>query len=471
MWFNSLTFLIFLTVFLVLWPLFKKRNESRWAYLLLSSLVFYAWWDWRFLLLVMCSGLLDFYMGHLIANKAKYKKYWLYISIIGNLGCLMFFKYTIFIAENLDNLIFSLFGLETHMLGEIKELGILLPLGISFYTFQSLSYTIDIYKGRLQPAKNLTHFFAYLIMFPQLIAGPIIRASDMLGQLTRNIILDPQEKWQAFKLVVLGFFQKMVIADNLAPYVDKAFANSNSPNSVFWIGILACFAIQMYYDFSGYSNIAKGIIQWLGYDTKKNFNFPYASKSMSELWTRWHISMTSWFRDYVYKGLGGARKGRPRHYINLWVTMTLSGLWHGASWNFVIFGALQAFYMSLEQITKYPKYLLRIPFGKEFCWLLVILQVLITMAFFRSETLEQATFILTTILDFNFTGKSSLPTEALFYLCIGFMPEVLAFYRLHNPTQKLLLKFPNLEVLLYACLIFLITFFRGPGSQFIYFNF
>ena len=333
----------------------------------------------------------------------RYKVLFLIFSICGNVGSLAIFKYSSFIAENVDAFL-SLLGFDVYLKSNIPQFMLILPVGISFYTFQSMSYTIDIYRGQLRPTRNVLHFFAYLSMFPQLVAGPIIRARDLLPQLKQNNKTTEQDRWEGLKLITHGFFKKVVIADNLAPLVNRAFNNPDPSNSsVYWWLAVTAFAFQIYCDFSGYSDIARGLARWMGYNFGLNFNHPYISLSLREFWTRWHISLSSWFRDYVYIPLGGSRKGNIHAYANMLITMVISGFWHGAAWNFVIWGFLHALFLSFERITQWPKYIKMIPGeGRWIASLIVLTQIWIAWVFFRAATMSQGIQIIKTM--FSFTG-------------------------------------------------------------------
>lgn len=265
------------------------------------------------------------------------------------LGSLSIFKYSTFFATNIDR-VFNQLHLPIHLQSHIPSFFLILPVGISYYTFQSMSYTIDMYKKQLKPTKNIWHFFSYLVMFPQLVAGPIVRAKDLLNQLATKRSTSDLQKWNGIKLIAFGFFQKTVLADNIADMVNKAYSISDTAQfGLWWWVINIGFAMQIYFDFSGYSLIARGIAKLMGYHFKMNFNQPYTSKSFKEFWQRWHISLLSWIRDYVYIRLGGNKKGKVKGMLFMGVTMIVSGLWHGAGWTFIIWGALHALYLAIER--------------------------------------------------------------------------------------------------------------------------
>ena len=436
--------------------------------LVLFSFIFYGWWDWRFLFLIIFSGLIDYFAALAIENKAGRKKVFLLLSLIGNIGSLAVFKYSGFIADNLD-LLLSGVGVRAHFRESIPDFALILPVGISFYTFQSMSYSIDVYKGKLKATHNIWHFFAYLSLFPQLVAGPIVRASKLLPMLKTYSRPHEAQIWEGTKLIISGFFFKMVLADNLAPYVNIAYSHTQlNPSALFWWYINTLFAFQIFYDFAGYSRIARGLMNWIGYPIEINFNHPYTSLSLREFWQRWHISLSSWFRDYVYIPLGGSRKGKLKAHIFMWIAMLVSGLWHGAAWNFIVWGALHALFLSLERLVHLPKSLSESNFLKPVLWFRTIVFVWIAWVFFRAESFTKAT----EILNIMFTGNFSLPELSFnkkFFLILALIPDLLYIInvKIKNP-----IKIPQVvSITAWALLAATCIFLRGPGSEFIYFQF
>lgn len=475
MLFNSLIFLLFGFLFFTLLPLVnKQKNNIRWIFLTVASFFFYGWWDWRFLFLIIGSGLIDYIAGLLIIKSYRYRTLFLVISLLGNLGSLAAFKYSGFFAENFNKL-FALFDIAIDFNDQIPPFMSILPVGISFYTFQSMSYTIDIYRGRLKPTRNILHFFSYLALFPQLVAGPIVRARDLLPQLKRVRVVSKQENWNGFYLILVGYFKKVVLADNIAPLVNSAFNDVGAhQSSLYWWVVMFGFAFQIYFDFSGYSDIARGLAKWMGLHFRLNFNHPYVSTSIREFWTRWHISLSTWFRDYVYIPLGGSRKGKFRSHLNMWITMIVSGFWHGAAWNFVIWGALHAFYNSFERVFKYEKALKTIRFGKEISWILVLVQVIIAWVFFRAETFTDAIHVIKNMLLINTDMdiiRDGVFNNALIFIIVGLSIEVFFYF---NLKSKLAFRGRNKEYFQYfqfVLMIIAIILFRGKGQEFIYFQF
>lgn len=334
MLFNSGVFLQFFGAFLLLYWLLRNNLVARNILIVIASYLFYGWWDYRFLTLIIFSSLIDYFAGIGIARteQPRKRKWILFSALSGNLIILGFFKYYDFFVTS-----FGAVMQQMQIPIDVRTLGIILPVGISFYTFQTMSYSIDVYRRELPATSNLINFLAYVSFFPQLVAGPIERARHLLPQFehTRRITLGMVQ--EGVWLMVWGMFKKVVLADNLAPLVDMVYQGSDFSGPTVVLGTIA-FALQIYCDFSGYSDIARGTALILGFDIMMNFNLPYLSTSLREFWQRWHISLSTWLRDYLYIPLGGNRQGNARTSANLITTMTLGGLWHGAAWNFVLWG-------------------------------------------------------------------------------------------------------------------------------------
>ncbi len=342
MLFNSLDFAIFLPiVFLIYWIIANKNLKLQNALIVVTSYLFYGWWDWRFLSLILFSTLIDYAVGVGLSkeeNKSK-RKILLWISILVNLGFLGFFKYYNFFLDNFVTA-FSFFGTQINAQG----LNIILPVGISFYTFQTLSYTIDVYKKKLEPTKDFIAFMAFVSFFPQLVAGPIERATNLIPQFYKKRTFDYSQALDGLRQVLWGLFKKMVIADNSALIANEIFNNSTDySGSTLVLGAIF-FTFQIYGDFSGYSDIAIGTSRLFGFNLKQNFAFPYFSRDIAEFWRRWHISLSTWFRDYLYIPLGGSRGGTWMKVRNTFAIFIVSGFWHGANWTFIAWGALNAIY-------------------------------------------------------------------------------------------------------------------------------
>ncbi len=395
MLFNSLDFAIFFPIVFILYWIVAKHIKTRNAFILVASYLFYGWWDWRFLFLIAISTLVDFYVGkRLHKTEANNKrKQLLLISLFVNLGFLIYFKYTNFFIETFVDS-FRLFGKQL----EVSTLNIILPVGISFYTFQTLSYTIDIYRKELKPTNDLLAFGAFVSFFPQLVAGPIERASHLLPQFYKTYKFDYKLVKSGLLLMAFGLFKKMVIADRAALYVNEVYNNVDDYGGVGYIYATILFAFQIYCDFSGYSDIAIGLGRTMGFDLMKNFNSPYISKSLTEFWRRWHISLSTWFRDYVYIPLGGSKVGKFRTYANLFIVFVVSGMWHGAAMTFIIWGAIHGVILMIEK----GSYKLRLRVFRKlglhknnfsnqlFFGLIIFIIVCVAWVFFRANSLADA---------------------------------------------------------------------------------
>jgi D-alanyl-lipoteichoic acid acyltransferase DltB (MBOAT superfamily) len=343
MLFNSYQFAFFLPiVFTLYWFVFNRSTRLQNFFLVVAGYVFYGWWDWRFLFLIAFSTLFYFSIGILLENTSHEKKRKLLFlaSCLVNIGLLAFFKYFNFFIDNF----ISLFATIGYSIPPIT-LKIILPVGISFYTFQSLSYTTDIYRRKIQPTRDLISFAAFISFFPQLVAGPIERAAHLLPQFSQPRKFNSEIAIMGMRQILWGLFKKIVIADTMAMYVDQIFGSYDTlPGSTLLLGAIY-FAVQIYCDFSGYSSIAIGTAKLFGFSLMQNFNYPYFSLSVSEFWRKWHISLTSWFRDYVYIPLGGNRNGLGRTIFNTLFVFALSGFWHGANWTFIIWGSLNGIFL------------------------------------------------------------------------------------------------------------------------------
>ncbi|SMC54984.1 D-alanyl-lipoteichoic acid acyltransferase DltB, MBOAT superfamily [Cellulophaga tyrosinoxydans] len=342
MLFNSISFAIFLpVVFILYWFVLNKSLKIQNMLVLVASYFFYGLWDWRFLFLIFASTLVDYLVGIAIDNNnenLKRKKAWLWVSVIFNIGLLGFFKYYNFFADSFIDM-FQLFG---YNITSTWTLNIILPVGISFYTFQTMSYSLDIYYNRLKPSKDFLSFATFVAFFPQLVAGPIERATDLLGQISSKRVFSQNQIIEGLKLILWGLFKKMVIADALAPMVDDIFTNySTYPASTLILGV-TLFSFQVYGDFSGYSDIAIGTSKLFGIELMSNFKFPNFSRNVAEYWQRWHISLSTWFRHYIYIPLGGSRVSKLKSVRNICIIFLVSGFWHGANWTFIFWGAFHA---------------------------------------------------------------------------------------------------------------------------------
>ena len=483
--FSSLAFLIFAAVFFLCWWWARRTNQIRWAYLVVFSFVFYGWWDYRYLALLLSTGMIDFSAALGMTRWPKFRTLFLLLSLTFDLGVLATFKYLDFAIDNV-NWGLSAIGLEV----TVPLAHLVLPVGISFYTFQSLSYSIDVYRCKLAATRNLLHFFAYLSMFPQLVAGPIMRASDLLPQLCEARTITADQRWDGTRLIVYGFFKKVVVADSLARVVNQAFATQVVDSGAFWWMIAVMFAFQIYCDFSGYSDIACGLGRWMGYNFMVNFDHPYIAASFRDFWQRWHISLSTWFRDYVYFPLGGSRRSAVRADVNMWVTMLVSGLWHGASWAFVIWGGIHALCLQVERRTQWPQLLARWPGGRHLSTLFVFIVVCLAWMVFRVGSLRelsatsqlwQAGRILGCMLNpmsFNLSYVAHLPYPTLFPLVfvIAMSLRHLWFHcRLGDRQWSLSVENSAwgraMAPIILSLLVTAAVFLRGPANAFIYFQF
>jgi D-alanyl-lipoteichoic acid acyltransferase DltB (MBOAT superfamily) len=485
MLFNSLDFAIFFPLFFIIYWVVAKKLTLRNVFILLSSYLFYGWWDWRFLFLIIASSFVDFFIGKKLykTENLKSRKLLLLISLVFNLGLLAYFKYTNFFIDSFIES-FRFFGgsLDTY------TLKIILPVGISFYTFQTLSYTIDVYRKQLKPTNNWLAFFSFVAFFPQLVAGPIERASHLLPQFYKTYKFNYQAMRSGLLLIGFGLFKKMVIADRLAIVVNQVYNNPTDYSGGSLIIATVFFAFQIYCDFSGYSDIAIGIARTIGFDLMKNFDSPYFSKSITEFWRRWHISLSTWFRDYVYIPLGGSRNGKYKTYLNLFLVFVISGLWHGAAITFIIWGFIHGVIIVIEKATKTfkNKFYKRIKIEKgnllESLLFGFITFIVVDFAwiFFRANSFADAKHIIKHLFDF---GKSKsfydlgLPKHE-FKLAIISILLLLVFDLIHKKYNafRLLNKMPMLvRSLVYVIIAFSIIVFgvygEGSVSEFIYFQF
>jgi alginate O-acetyltransferase complex protein AlgI len=413
MQFNSLDFAVFLpVVFVFYWALGSKKIKLQNISLLVSSYIFYGWWDWRFLILIFFSSAIDYILslGLVKEQKVSKRRLLLWISIFINIGLLAFFKYFNFFIENFTSA-FSFFGSDI----KPNTLNIILPVGISFYTFQTLSYTIDVFTRKIEPSKDFISFAAFVSFFPQLVAGPIERASRLLPQFEKKRTFEYQQATNGLRQILWGLIKKVVIADNCAEYANLIFNNSDDyAGSTLIMGAIF-FAFQIYGDFSGYSDIAIGTARLFGFDLMKNFSFPYFSRDIAEFWRRWHISLSTWFRDYLYVPLGGSRNGQLRNIRNIFIIFIVSGFWHGANWTYVIWGALNALYFLPLLLTSRNRSHMEtvakgrlVPTFREFIGIIMTFGLtILAWVFFRAENVTHAIAYISKIFS---TSTLSVPS-------------------------------------------------------------
>lgn len=482
MLFNSIDFALFLPlVFILYWFVVGRNLKVQNLLIVIASYVFYGWWDWRFLSLIIFSSLVDYLVGIGLSkqeNTTK-RKLLLLTSIFVNIGFLGFFKYYNFFAQNFADA-FTLLG--EHF--EPNRMDIILPVGISFYTFQTLSYSIDVYRRKLQPTKDLIAFLAFVSFFPQLVAGPIERATNLLPQFYKKRQFEYDKAVDGMRQILWGLFKKIVIADNCAKFVNDIFANyADYSGSTLLLGAIF-FTFQIYGDFSGYSDIAIGTSRLFGFNIMRNFAFPYFSRDIAEFWRRWHISLSTWFRDYVYIPLGGSRCGTWKKIRNTLVIFIVSGFWHGANWTFIVWGALNALYfMPLLLLNRNRNNLGVVaqsnflPTMKEFLNIGVTFGLTVfAWIFFRAESLRHALNYISGIFSPSIMTIPHFPGQKrallTILLIIGFMIIEWLQREKQHALQFDKIIFPKvIRWGLYYGIILTIFWFGGTQQQFIYFQF
>ncbi len=477
MLFNSFDYFVFLPIVFIL--NFLLPLKYRVWFLLLCSYIFYMFWRWQYVVLIIGQTEINYLAGLFIAKAhTKRKKFiWLQVSIIATLSILFFFKYFNFLNNSIRTLVLFIGG-SYH----VPNLDFLLPIGISFHTFQTLSYTIDLYRGKIPVEKSLARFALYVSFFPLLVAGPIERAGHLLPQFSRRTSPDLQRLASGARLILWGLFKKVVIADRLAEYVNLIYKTPGSFSGATLLLATYFFAFQIYCDFSGYTDIAIGSARMLGYDLMENFHLPYLATSISDFWHRWHISLSTWFRDYVYFPLGGNRVGESRWISNIGATFLLSGLWHGANWTFLLWGGVHGACYIVEILLTKPVVrlmdLLALParFRRILGIVLTFHLVLLGWVFFRANTIGDAGLILKKIF-FAFSGKLYLgPSQLAFYfsllliiaLLIVMIMQSYGKLPLYPATCELTMP---LRWSVYLVLLFGIALFGKSSNEFIYFQF
>ena len=466
--FSSAEFFAFLLLLLALLKAARGENARR-NILLVASYFFYGWWDWRFCFLLLLCTFVDYGVARGIEAAAtpRGKRAWLLVSLVSNLGWLAFFKYMNFFLANLEPL-FQVAGLH------VPHLNVILPVGISFYTFQSISYVIDVYRGALPAHRNVRDYMLFVAFFPQLLAGPIVRGVEFLPQLKAIHPLRGENVRLGAERFVRGFAKKVLFADTLAVFADPVFAHPGAYASLTcWLAVIA-YAGQIYYDFSGYTDMAIGVAKMIGIEFPVNFRHPYRSLDITEFWRRWHISLSSWLRDYLYIPLGGNRRGRGRTYVNLALTMLLGGLWHGASWTFVAWGAMHGAALAAH------KWLLerrggaaRAPAGpvvKFLSWALTFVFVLVTWVFFRSPSFGAAWTMLGRMFLPAGGGIEWVYVQAMVVLALATIAHAWSI-RHDDRSPALDLRRPEAWPVLAAVLLLILLYAPFGTNPFIYFQF
>lgn len=480
MLFNSLQFVLFLPAVVIIY--FAIPHRYRWVLLLIASYYFYMCWKVEYAVLIMISTLIDYFAGLQMGKterKSARTKY-LVMSLMTNLGLLFSFKYFNFFNDS-----FRYFLENYNIFYGVPNLDVLLPVGISFYTFQTLSYTIDVYRGVREPEKHLGIFAVYVSFFPQLVAGPIERSTRLLPQFYEKNHFDYKRATDGLKLMLWGFFKKLVIADNLAKFVNQVYNNPGDYQGMSLIIATYFFAFQIYCDFSGYSDIAIGSARIMGYDLMINFRRPYFARSISEFWKRWHISLSTWFRDYFYISLGGNRVIKWKWYFNLLATFLVSGLWHGANWTFVIWGALHGFYMIFSTVTEKIRKRIHSFIGLDRRPKLhSVIKVVITFhlalfawIFFRANSLSDAFLIIENMTRIDFANLKMGYVLTGFSIKMAFLAivflEIVHFIRERTSLNALVSRQPALVRwgIYYALIMVILLFGVFEEAEFIYFQF
>lgn len=480
MLFNSIDFAFFLpVVFFLYWFVTNKNLKLQNWLILIASYIFYGWWDWRFLSLLFISTLVDYLVGIQLQSQENplKRKLLLTISIVSNLGMLAFFKYYNFFLDNFVEA-YTFFG------GRInpRSLNVILPVGISFYTFQTLSYAIDIYRRKLKPTKDFVAFASFVTFFPQLVAGPIERATNLLPQFFKKRELHYHDAVDGLRQTLWGLFKKIVIADNSAYFANEIFNNSQDyGGSTLLLGTFF-FAIQIYCDFSGYSDIAIGTARLFGFTLMRNFAFPYFSRDIAEFWRRWHISLSTWFRDYLYIPLGGSKGGKSMKVRNTFIIFLVSGFWHGANWTFIIWGLLNAIYfLPLLLANKNRENLDIVAKGKIFPTirdfskiLATFLLTLLAWIFFRAQSVTDALNIIGNIFSASLFTTPEIPLRAILVLGLITIFMIIEWFGRENQyaIESVTVKFSRpVRWAVYYSIVLLIFLFAGQGQTFIYFQF
>ncbi len=450
-------------------------NKLKNTVVIMGSLFFYAWGAKSFVIVVLGTLFIDWLFGNIIASKRAEQyhivRICIIVDVVMNIGLLLYFKYFNFFADNI-NFIFQSFGLNP-----FSYTNVLLPIGVSFVIFQKVTYCIDIARGNAKPAKNFFHLVEYLLVFPQIIAGPIVKYNEIAEQIISRELM--WEKFtQGFSRFAIGLFKKVWIADTLAKYADNVFSmGSVMPWDYAWIGIV-CYTFQIFFDFAAYSDMAIGLLSMMGFTIGENFNMPYISKSVTEFWKRWHISLTSWFREYLYFPLGGNRKGKIRTYVNQWVVFLVSGFWHGASWNFILWGAYHGTIICAEKAF-ILKHVEKIP--KIFRWLVTMLLVMIGWVFFRADTIVAGWEYVKNMFDFTDYYVHINPSNIMVIDLRGYvmlaLAAIISFFPLLGRTYDTVSSFMRSHKSIVAVMSFILfvlaslKIITAQFSPFIYFRF
>jgi D-alanyl-lipoteichoic acid acyltransferase DltB (MBOAT superfamily) len=482
MLFHTWVFFVFFAIVYPVYLLVRRNNQAMIVWLLLASYTFYGWWNPWYLLLLFGTSAIDYLMVVLMERNRRTRTLWLVISLVSNFGFLGYFKYSGFITENLNtflhwwglswqlpdpvaypNAMLALLGVsEDHFFNSV-----ILPIGISFHTFQSMSYTIDAYRGVIQTERSFLRFLTFVSFFPQLVAGPIERASNLLPQLQRTPRITAEDVSDGMSLFLVGFFKKVALADYLAKYVDPVYGSPGQFQAPALILATVAFGWQIYFDFAGYTDMARGIARAMGFRMMLNFNNPYAATGLGDFWARWHISLSTWFKDYLYFPLGGSRHGKGRTYVNMFLTMVISGIWHGAAWTFVAWGALHALGRCLtRELEQTDFYKTRVPTLLK--QLLVFAFVMFTWIFFRAQNLGDAWLVISRI----FTTEWVDPHFPLLMAVLILAVWVYQLIYTRRSALRWLVDVAPVRIGLAAIMIAYLLIVAQPSTrQFIYFQF
>lgn len=468
--FNSGFFLFFFIFILIFYRFFWRNYRAKVFFLTVMSLYFYYKSSGLFFYLVVLSSIVDFIAGKYIHSTElpSRKKLFLVLSILTNLGILGYFKYTNFFINTINNM----------LSGGLEFVDIFLPVGVSFFTFQSMSYTIDIYKGKLEPENKFIDFLFFVSFFPQLVAGPIVRAKEFLPQIKNDVLITKEEIGRALFLILAGLMKKAIIADYISiNFIDRVFEWPTRYTGAENLMAVYAYLVQIYCDFSGYSDMAIGLALLLGFKLPLNFNAPYRAKTITEFWQRWHISLSSWLRDYLYISLGGNRKGKGRTYINLMLTMLLGGLWHGASWRFVIWGGWHGLALAVERIFNIPEWITKKNIVVKIVGVFITMHIwAVSMIFFRAQSYETGFQIINQIIHFfHFEVLFQFIegyTLVFILIIIGYVTHYVP-QRVEDKVQRFITNLPLVgKALLITLVIWLVAQFKAADIQpFIYFQF
>lgn len=470
MQFNAIT-LIFLGFFFLIYPFTKYNLKVKWAYLTIASFLYYGFLGWKSCLVLFLVGILSYLIGIEIDKHRNHAKSYIFLGTFSLIAVLFVVRYQIFIIPNLIHPFnFNLTILEQDYWH--NELSVFSVIGVGFYTLQAIGYLFDIYHSRIKATENIVLHFAFLSFFPKLLAGPIEKNNLFLNQLSKTSQTNEEERWRGFKNIIIGLFLKNIIANNLAPFVDGAFQNLVvNQSTIFWWQVISAFAIQIYCDFNGYTHIAIGLAELMGFKLTENFRFPYISFSPSEFWTRWHISLSTWLREYIFFPLSRSKYLKGKYYINTFITMLLSGVWHGMGWTFIVWGCLHALFISLDQLTHWSTFFRKFTFGKFLCIVLMWIQLDISWVFFKANSISQALGIIKIMFDFNFNINNDINYTVIGLIAVSFILDY--FISLSKKSDVIIqpLHQKVLEVFVFSILFVISIYLSGTGSQFIYFQF